>query len=593
MSSSKAVMDCGSDQGLLAPRIRVGYSHQGHPQSNQGRDVPQNNTPSSSHRHHAPFSKRYFNNHRSSTAFSSTESSPSSSSSSSPSSSFSKSSSGQTQRLSKIDQQLFKINELLIGTVLLPVNSPVDPAPFLALDCLEVYGQDLRHCVERLRQERRRLLDKKHAIEMAGMKQELAETRLKSEEKRLRCLEIAAETAALAPESLVPLSKSRTQLLDDLGCLLGKIRSLLETVHLQMEAQSEEEEEEDEDEDEEESVDNKSSVESRRSRRRNKAAMTRRVVVDMTLFRRDGLIDLYDRDPKQCVVLLRAEHTRLATRRDDLELEYERQRTALLETHATMGGLQKSRPTVASWLIDIVVDGMNNDPKFFKDIVKVLRKHHKVPRRATTAESRVKEICPVTASRSDQILTGGAGPPCGRPTPSPGRARDPRPRPNITTAIRQQPERAAKRAPKNGGVRFSRNLLFSPTSTLVTDQKVKREREEDAEAEVGHGPAKSHEQEALGHMGEALGLAASHNEDELSTSTLNHLNCPCCPAAVRAYQLYIQEPMSPAAPSPSSVAATFGSSRSPSLELESLAYVDRPNQQAPRRDMHYHDDNLS
>ncbi|KAG0309308.1 hypothetical protein BGZ98_003676 [Dissophora globulifera] len=254
--------------------------------------------------------------------------------------------------------------------------------------------------------------------------------------------------------------------------------------------------------------------------------------------------------------------------------------------------MQKSRPTVASWLIDIVVDGMDNDPMFFKDIVKVLRKHHKVPWRATTAESKVKEIGPVTVSRSDQILAGSAGPSCGRPTPSPGRVRGPRPRPNIATAIRQQPERAAKRAPKNGGVRFSRDLLFSPIRTLVTEQKVKRERDEETEAEVGHGPAKRHDQGALGYMGAAPGPATSHNEDEFSTSSLSHLNCPSCPATARAYQLCMQEPMSPAAPSPSSVAATFGSSRSPSLELESLAYVDRPNQQAPRRGMHYHGDKL-
>ena len=53
-------------------------------------------------------------------------------------------------------------------------------------------------------------------------------------------------------------------------------------------------------------------------------------LVNMTMFQRHGLMDLYDRNPVKCTSLLRVEHARLAERRDELELEYERQRTALL-----------------------------------------------------------------------------------------------------------------------------------------------------------------------------------------------------------------------------------------------------------------------
>src|SRR5687768_2699936 len=44
---------------------------------------------------------------------------------------------------------------------------------------------------------------------------------------------------AIPPECLVPLSKSRTKLLDDLGNILSKIRTLLESVHIQYEVDQE------------------------------------------------------------------------------------------------------------------------------------------------------------------------------------------------------------------------------------------------------------------------------------------------------------------------------------------------------------------
>lgn len=57
-----------------------------------------------------------------------------------------------------------------------------------------------------------------------------------------------------------------------------------------------------------------------------------RTPVAMDIFQMHGLMDLYDREPAKCIELLRVEHARLAARRDELELEYERQRTALLNT---------------------------------------------------------------------------------------------------------------------------------------------------------------------------------------------------------------------------------------------------------------------
>ncbi|KAF9358361.1 hypothetical protein BGX26_001950 [Mortierella sp. AD094] len=208
----------------------------------------------------------------------------------------------------EIDQQLSSIGELLTEAVLLPLESPVDPAPFLSLGCLELYDQDQRLCVQSLRDERKRLLERRQAMELEWMKQETAEMHVLAEEKRLQHLELATETAGLAPETLAPMSTSRVKLLDDLGTILSKIRTLLETVHLQRQQQ----------------LQYRVAVENGQEELLS--------IVGMAMFQKHGLMDLYDQDPSQCLVLLRVEHARLAARRDDLELEYERQRTALLKT---------------------------------------------------------------------------------------------------------------------------------------------------------------------------------------------------------------------------------------------------------------------
>ena len=71
----------------------------------------------------------------------------------------------------------------------------------------------------------------------------------------------------------------------------------------------------------------------RQTRQQQQQQDTRTMIpVAMDIFRMHGLMDLYDREPEKCIELLRVEHARLAARRDELELEYERQRTALLNT---------------------------------------------------------------------------------------------------------------------------------------------------------------------------------------------------------------------------------------------------------------------
>ncbi|KAF9986111.1 hypothetical protein BGZ75_002230, partial [Mortierella antarctica] len=139
---------------------------------------------------------------------------------------------GRDHVLVEIDHQLNSVAELLAEIVLLPQDSPVDPALFLAVGCLELYDQDQRHCVQSLREERKRLMERRQAIEIELMRQDTAEIELRAEDKRIHSLELATETMAIPPESLVPLSKSRTKLLDDLGNILSKIRTLLETVHI-------------------------------------------------------------------------------------------------------------------------------------------------------------------------------------------------------------------------------------------------------------------------------------------------------------------------------------------------------------------------
>ncbi|KAG0001556.1 hypothetical protein BGZ80_000607 [Entomortierella chlamydospora] len=279
--------DRDSDSGSPAPRIRVGFipqadNHDGVTlKTSQGMQRLQPaNMPSSSMRSASP-------NHSPSTSASLRK---------------------RKSPFQEIDQQLSSIRELLTETVLLPSESPVDPSSFHSLGCLELYDQDQRICVQGLRDERKRLLEKRQAMELEWMKQETVEMQLSAEEKRLHHLELATETAGLAPETLAPMSASRVKLLDDLGTILSKIRTLLETVHLQRQQQ----------------LQHDAAVENGQEESHS--------IVNMAMFQKHGLMDLYDQDPSQCLVLLRVEHARLAARRDDLELEYERQRTALLKT---------------------------------------------------------------------------------------------------------------------------------------------------------------------------------------------------------------------------------------------------------------------
>ncbi|KAF9173192.1 hypothetical protein BGX21_005548 [Mortierella sp. AD011] len=282
--------DRDSDSGSPAPRIRVGFipqadNHDGVAlKTSQGMQRLQPaNMPSSSMRSASP-------NHSRSTSASLRK---------------------RKSLFQETDQQLSSIRELLTETVLLPSESPVDPSSFHSLGCLELYDQDQRICVQGLRDERKRLLEKRQVMELECMKQETVEMQVSMEEKRLHHLELATETAGLAPETLAPMSASRVKLLDDLGTILSKIRTLLETVHLQRQQQ----------------LQRDAAVENGENGQEESYS-----IVNMAMFQKHGLMDLYDQDPSQCLVLLRVEHARLAARRDDLELEYEQQRTALLKT---------------------------------------------------------------------------------------------------------------------------------------------------------------------------------------------------------------------------------------------------------------------
>ncbi|KAF8982390.1 hypothetical protein BGZ46_001352 [Entomortierella lignicola] len=213
----------------------------------------------------------------------------------------------------EIDHHLNSIGGLLTETVLLPMETPVDPAFFLSLGFLELYDQNQRVCVQNLRDERKRLLERRQGIELEMIKLETAEINVMAEEKRLQQLELATEATGLAPETLAPMSTSRVNLLDDLGTILTKLRTLIETVHLH-----------------------------RRQLQKQHNVMNGKqdglpATINMAMFQKYGVMDLYDQDPSQCLILLRVEHARLAARRDDLELEYERQRTALLRSlHSTL-----------------------------------------------------------------------------------------------------------------------------------------------------------------------------------------------------------------------------------------------------------------
>ncbi|CAO3572869.1 unnamed protein product [Mortierella alpina] len=340
MSARMMSRDSDSDHGSPAPRIRVGYTRgsegfdnprgNGHPQPRLSFHEPQLHHQQQQQQHHQLHQLQQQHQQQQL-----------------PSSNVSII--GRDHVLVEIDHQLNSVAELLAEIVLLPQDSPVDPALFLAVGCLELYDQDQRHCVQSLREERKRLMERRQAIEIELMRQDTAEIELRAEEKRIHSLELATETMAIPPESLVPLSKSRTKLLDDLGNILSKIRTLLETVHIQYEVdqgqlvlrqqqqqpqqrkgsgQREDKPQAGVEEEEEEVGGGEGGGKMEIEELEGLGDGV--TLVNMTMFQRHGLMDLYDRNPVKCTSLLRVEHARLAERRDELELEYERQRTALL-----------------------------------------------------------------------------------------------------------------------------------------------------------------------------------------------------------------------------------------------------------------------
>ncbi|KAF9957704.1 hypothetical protein BGZ72_001514 [Mortierella alpina] len=336
MSARMMSRDGDSDHGSPAPRIRVGYTRNsegfdnprgnGHPQPRLSFHEPQLHQQQQQHQLHHHHQLQQLQQQL-------------------PSSDVSVI--GRDHVLVEIDHQLNSVAELLAEIVLLPQDSPVDPALFLAVGCLELYDQDQRHCVQSLREERKRLMERRQAIEIELMRQDTAEIELRAEEKRIHSLELATETMAIPPESLVPLSKSRTKLLDDLGNILSKIRTLLETVHIQYEVdqeqilmrqqqqpqqqpQKESGQGDNEQQGEQEEAGGAGGEGGGKMEIEDLEGNDGVTLVNMTMFQRHGLMDLYDRDPVKCTSLLRVEHARLAERRDELELEYERQRTALL-----------------------------------------------------------------------------------------------------------------------------------------------------------------------------------------------------------------------------------------------------------------------
>ncbi|KAF8946755.1 hypothetical protein BGZ47_011499 [Haplosporangium gracile] len=278
-----------------------------------------------------------------------------------------------------MDQHLHILTDLLTETVLLPREAIVDSSLFLSSNQLELYDHDPTVCAQILRDERRRILERRQGVEIEQMKQETIQALLKVEETKVQSLELATETLAIAPESLAPLSQSRTKLLDDLGNILSKIRGLLETVHIQFEDELElqqqqrqiereqqlelqlQQQEQDDHEEEERNrkeedddrcarggrsrdavlatIDKLHILKQTQQQQQQKKGLQQgqqwqktRTPVTMDIFQMHGLMDLYDREPEKCIELLRVEHARLAARRDELELEYERQRTALLKT---------------------------------------------------------------------------------------------------------------------------------------------------------------------------------------------------------------------------------------------------------------------
>ena len=90
-----------------------------------------------------------------------------------------------------MDQHLQILTELLNETVLLPREAIVDSSPFLSSNRLELYDQDPTVCVQILREERRRTLERRREVEMEQMKHETAQALLKVEETRVQNVELA------------------------------------------------------------------------------------------------------------------------------------------------------------------------------------------------------------------------------------------------------------------------------------------------------------------------------------------------------------------------------------------------------------------
>ncbi|KAF9583507.1 hypothetical protein BGW38_009301 [Lunasporangiospora selenospora] len=220
--------------------------------------------------------------------------------------------------LQEIDNDLSRIAELLADVVLTPPGTTVEPSLFQTMGCLELYDEDQQSCKIGLREERRRLLERRQALEVEMVRHDIAGINLKIEESRRKTQQSSQASAGALPHP----SKPYGQQIQELNEKLESIRKLIEMLHQGATYPKSASELEETNSDvtksgEEEEEEEMSEKEPRGLNR-------------LQTFRELGLLYVYDDKPDRCLDLCRSEHARLASKLDALELELERQRTLLL-----------------------------------------------------------------------------------------------------------------------------------------------------------------------------------------------------------------------------------------------------------------------
>ncbi|KAG0055345.1 hypothetical protein BGZ83_008865 [Gryganskiella cystojenkinii] len=109
----------------------------------------------------------------------------------------------------------------------------VNPSIFESTGYLFLFDQDPRACIQNLREERRRVQEKKTALELEWTRQSIAVVHSLAEDRRIQSMQAFSDAISTTTQSLIPSWQKRSKALEDLESKMNQIQYLIRTILIQ------------------------------------------------------------------------------------------------------------------------------------------------------------------------------------------------------------------------------------------------------------------------------------------------------------------------------------------------------------------------